>query len=80
LVNETSDMALGDYQRRGDAELRETKEQLWCQQQENEALREKVEGLRRTVEERRADVTGFKVCGMHGREGRWGWRRGCGKV
>ena len=55
-------MALSDYERRREAELRDIREQLWAAQQEAKAQHERAEGLRQTLEERRADVSGFKAC------------------
>ena len=37
------------------------REQLWAQQQEAKGLRDKAEGQRKALEERRADVSGLKV-------------------
>ena len=55
-------MALSDYERRREAELRDLREHLWAAQQEVKAQRDRAEGLRRTLEERKADVSGFKAC------------------
>ena len=39
----------------------QVREQLWAQQQEAKVLRDKAEGQRKALEERRADISGFKV-------------------
>ena len=61
LVKETSDMALADYERQRESELAELREQLWAEQQAAKALRDRLEGGRKVLEERAADVTGLKV-------------------
>ena len=61
-MHETSEMALSDYERRREAELREVREQLWSAQQEAKAQHDRSEGLRKTLEECKANVSGFKVC------------------
>ena len=85
LVRETSEMALGDYERRREAEISEVKELLWAARQEAGVLREKDEQQRKTLEERRADIAGFKVRGLQEEGSRSDvgdnvWRDGtCGK-
>ena len=54
-------MALGDYERRREAEISEVRELLWAEKQEAAALRERAEQQRKAMEERRADIDGFKV-------------------
>jgi hypothetical protein len=54
-------MALSDYERRRENELNSIKEELWAQQQEGRLLRERVEVQRKALEEKKADISGFKV-------------------
>lgn len=60
-MKETSDMALADYERQRESELAELREQLWAEQQAAKALRDRLEGGRKVLEERAADITGLKV-------------------
>ena len=42
--------------------MREVQEKLWARDEEVRLLRDKLEGLRKTLDERRADITSYKVC------------------
>ncbi|GAX83568.1 hypothetical protein CEUSTIGMA_g10993.t1 [Chlamydomonas eustigma] len=60
LLRDTSEMALSDYERRRESELNSIKEELWAQQQEGRLLRERLEGQLKALEEKKADISGFK--------------------
>ncbi|KAG1664518.1 hypothetical protein FOA52_007782 [Chlamydomonas sp. UWO 241] len=60
LVRETSEMALSDYERRREGELQQVREQLWAAKQEAKAAGERADAMRKQLDERRADVAGFK--------------------
>ncbi len=51
------------------AQVRDAREQLWAREEECRALRDKVEQLRRSLDERRLDVQQYQVRPAPGQPG-----------